>query len=361
MPPLPLYFLFSLLLFDPVQGSPPKSDGVLPATDDERALVVKCRQGSVEVEMRAHLLDPGLSGRLVVLRLGPDGAGGGPCSAGPSSGEPLSIRAPLSGCGSRALFTEREVLYVNKLLLSFTPAGGGSDQVEAVALPVLCRHSRRYTVSSGALRPTWTPHVSVHSSRLSLDFTLRLMTDDWTDKRSSPVYFMDQTVNMEASLDLRHPPLRLFAGSCVATLTPDGNSRPRYPFIDHQGCFTDSLLSGSGSRFLPRVRDQILQIQLQPFLFHQDHRRTIYITCHLEAVPVSKADPEKKACSFINGSWRSVDGGGVCESCSSTKSSQQRVRRSQRSHTGLRRKTTLGPIIFIPEQSNASEGLYRGR
>lgn len=67
----------------------------------------------------------------------------------------------------------------------------------------------------------------------------------------------------------------------------------------------------------------------------------IYITCYLEAVPLSKKDPEKKACSFITGRsvsvwedgrswkiyvmqntfgfafrWRSADGDDhACESC----------------------------------------------
>lgn len=40
-------------------------------------------------------------------------------------------------------------------------------------------------------------------------------------------------------------------------------------------CFTDSKLSGSRSRFLPRVQNHLLQIQLQPFLFHHDHRHTV--------------------------------------------------------------------------------------
>lgn len=40
-------------------------------------------------------------------------------------------------------------------------------------------------------------------------------------------------------------------------------------------CFTDSQLHGSSSCFLPRLQDQLLQIQLQPFLFHQDHRTTV--------------------------------------------------------------------------------------
>lgn len=125
---------------------------------------------------------------------------------------------------------------------------------------------RKYTVSSGELRPTWTPHISVQSTHLQLDFRLRLMTSeftraesnvspqqtagkeekhkkkiffalpgDWSSERKFPVYFMGETVNMEASVDHPNPSLRLYVGSCVATLTPDVTSHPRYPFIDHRG------------------------------------------------------------------------------------------------------------------------------
>ncbi|XP_027144004.1 zona pellucida sperm-binding protein 3 isoform X2 [Larimichthys crocea] len=184
---------------------------------------------------------------------------------------------------------------------------------------------------------------------LNLDFQLRLMADDWSSERKSSVYFLGETVNIEASVDHRHLPLRLHVDSCVATLTSDVNSYPRYPFIDHQGCFTDSKLSGSRSRFLPRVQNHLLQIQLQPFLFHHDHRHTIYITCYLEAEPVSRKDPVKRACSFTNGRWRSVDGDdSVCESCSAT-SIHKRTPRSKTKHrqTELHVETRLGPMIFL--------------
>ncbi|XP_024863805.1 zona pellucida sperm-binding protein 3 [Kryptolebias marmoratus] len=367
MPPLPLPLLFSLCFLlgfaefrsptrSPSDSAEDPDGGALAAAGEGPALAVRCLWDSVEVAARARLPDSGVPARLVGLRLGP-------CAAELSPDGVFSVRAPLGACGSRVTLTEGDVVYTNLLLLSFA----GAVRVEAAAVPVLCKHRRRFSVSSGALRPTWTPLVSVHSARLGLDFALRLMTDDWTDERNSPIYFMDQTVNIQASLDHRHPPLRLFAAGCMATLTPDVTSEPRYAFIDRQGCFTDSLLSGSGSRFLPRVDDQLLRIQLEPFLFHKDRRHAIYITCHLEAVPVSERDPEKKACSFLNGSWRSADGeDGVCESCSGAETSHRRARRSRRSHRNneLHGEATLGPIIFVPERGAAAEergNLYRGR
>lgn len=40
-------------------------------------------------------------------------------------------------------------------------------------------------------------------------------------------------------------------------------------------CFTDSQLSSSRSCFLPQVQNKLFQIQLVPFLFHQDPRSTV--------------------------------------------------------------------------------------
>ncbi|XP_008299387.1 zona pellucida sperm-binding protein 3-like [Stegastes partitus] len=282
--------------------------------------------------MRAQLFDPGLPAEPMRLRLGPARDVQDRCIARVSGNGEYIIRAPLAECGNKVMFTESAVLYSN-LLLYYPPPSSPGVQVEGAAISVQCEYKRRYTVSSSALRPTWSPFTFVQSAHLDLDFHLRLMTDDWNSERPSSVYFLGDTVNIEASVDHRHLPLRLFVSSCVATLTSDVNSYPRYPFIDHQGCFTDSQLSGSNSRFLPRVHNNLLQIQLEPFLFHQDPRHTMYITCYLEAEP--KNNPVKKACSFISDRWRSVDGNDqACESCddavSSTESSHKVVQRSRR-------------------------------
>lgn len=62
-----------------------------------------------------------------------------------------------------------------------------------------------------------------------------LSSDDWSSERKSSVYFLGEMVNIEASVDHHNLPLRLYADNCVATLTSDVNSYPRYLFIDHQG------------------------------------------------------------------------------------------------------------------------------
>nr|XP_054603741.1 zona pellucida sperm-binding protein 3-like isoform X1 [Nothobranchius furzeri] len=365
MPPFSGYLMFGpLFCLNLVRSFTHQTEPLhAPHNGEDQTLVVTCHEDSMEVLMRARLLGSRLAVELVGMRLGADGAAGGGCSTWLSSDGDFVIWAPLAGCGSRVMFTETEALYTNLLLLYFTPpSDGGAGRLEVAAVPVMCKHRRRFAVSSGALRPTWTPLVSIRSADLSLDFQLRLMTDDWSRERASPVFFMDQTVNMQASVDHHHPPpLHLYAGGCVATLTPDVNSHPAYPFIDRHGCFTDSRLSSSGSRFLPRIRDELLQIQLEPFFFHQDSRHTIYITCYLEAVIVSQKETKKKACSFINERWRSVDGDdNACESCNSADEfSHKGAQRSERSVgiNDLHQGTTLGPIVFLPKRADSTENV----
>ncbi|XP_039679117.1 zona pellucida sperm-binding protein 3-like isoform X2 [Perca fluviatilis] len=301
-----------------------------------KTFVLKCHEDSIEVVMKAYLFDPGLPVEPTHLSLGPFSAEQDHCTAKVSGNGEYIIRAPLTDCGSKLMFTESALLYNNLLLYSPPPTSPGHMfQTEGAAIPVQCEYERRYTVSSRALTPTWSSPFSIQSTHfLDLDFHLRLMTNDWRSERKSLVYFLGDMVNIEASVDHRHLPLRL--------------------------CFTDSHLDGSSSRFLPRVQDELLHIQLEPFFFHQDPRHTMYITCYLEAEPISNKDPVKKACSFMSGRWRSVDGDDrVCESCSrvketnqsdSAKSNHKRVMMSKTKHrqNALHSETNLGPLIFVP-------------
>ncbi|XP_071374791.1 zona pellucida sperm-binding protein 3-like [Centroberyx affinis] len=308
-----------------------------------KTFVVKCHEDSIEVVMKAYLFGHRLPFEPKHLRLGPVSNSQDHCTATRSGSGDYTIRAALSECGTKLMVTESAVLYNNLLLFTPPPPLPGSIfQAVGVAIPVQCEYGRRYRVSSRALRPTWSPLISTQSTHHDLDFHLRLMTDDWSNESQSSVYFLGDMVNIEASVDVaNHLPLRLYVDSCVATLTADVNSNPRYPFIDHQGCFTDSQLTGSRSRFLPRVQDKLLQIQLEPFLFHQDHRHTV---------------------STDSKMWRSVDGDdSVCESCGHTSrakpaaypSSHKRALRSKTKYTrnvcggGCRRHLDLSSISLL--------------
>ncbi|KAL7826790.1 hypothetical protein AOLI_G00319990 [Acnodon oligacanthus] len=76
-------------------------------------------------------------------------------------------------------------------------------------------------------------------------------------------------------------------------------------------CLVDAKLTGSRSRFLPRVQADKLQFQLEAFVFWQQRSELIYLTCFLKATPVSASaptDPVPKACSFTANGWVAADG-----------------------------------------------------
>lgn len=69
-----------------------------------------------------------------------------------------------------------------------------------------------------------------------LNYTDFCFLDDWQIERASSQYFLGDLIRMEASvLQYHHVPLRVFVESCVATLVPDINSKPRYSFIENDG------------------------------------------------------------------------------------------------------------------------------
>uniref|UniRef100_A0A3B1IS99 ZP domain-containing protein n=1 Tax=Astyanax mexicanus TaxID=7994 RepID=A0A3B1IS99_ASTMX len=140
---------------------------------------------------------------------------------------------------------------------------------------------------------------------------------DWQFERPSNQYILGDFINIEAAvMQYNHVPLRIFVDSCVATTVPDLNTTPRYSFIENHGCLVDAKLTGSQSRFLPRVQSDKLQFQLEAFVLSS--REVIYLTCFLKAAAAASAptDAVHKACSFSNNGWTSLDGDSrVCSCC----------------------------------------------
>lgn len=68
-----------------------------------KTFVVKCDGDSVEVVMKAYLLDPSLPVEPEHLRLGPVSAGRRHCTAKVSGNGEYIIRAPLTDCGSEVM------------------------------------------------------------------------------------------------------------------------------------------------------------------------------------------------------------------------------------------------------------------
>ncbi|KAJ7404372.1 Zona pellucida sperm-binding protein 3 [Pitangus sulphuratus] len=193
---------------------------------------------------------------------------------------------------------------IYKTSLSYKPTPSGNlviVRTNPVVVPIECHYPRKSNVSSSAVRPTWAPFRSTLSAEERLMFSLRLMDDDWSAERLSNGFQLGESLHLQADVASEgHVPLRLFVDDCVATLSPDRNSSPRYAFIDLSGCLVDGRADDTTSAFIsPRPRQETLQFVVDAFKFAGDNRNLIYITCHLKVSPADQApNPWNKACSF---------------------------------------------------------------
>ncbi|XP_071007483.1 zona pellucida sperm-binding protein 3-like [Oncorhynchus clarkii lewisi] len=290
---------------------------------------VKCGENLVQVEVKQDLFGIGQLIQPAHLTLGGCAAVGEDVEA-----QRLIFESELQGCGSKLEMVEDAFIYTFYLLykpstIANTPVVRSTEAVVGIE----CHYKRKLNVSSNALKPTWTFFADSKFVEEQLYFSLKLMTDDWQIERASSQYFLGDLIRMEASvLQYHHVPLRVFVESCVATLVPDINSKPRYSFIENDGCLVDAALMGSSSKFLPRSQDHKLQIQLETFIFKQQYAGPgsnsktsqekmdlIYITCHLKATAASSpTSAEDKACSFVNGWWSADGDDQVCGCCDTT-------------------------------------------
>ncbi|XP_028310672.1 zona pellucida sperm-binding protein 3-like [Gouania willdenowi] len=229
------------------------------------------------------------------------------CRASPSMEDEYRIVVGLMDCGTKHWMTEDSLVYTN--LMIYTPATSlnGVIRMDEAVIPIECHYERKYRLSSSSIMPTWIPFTSTQTAVELLDFSLKLMTDDWLHERYSNVFYLGDLINVEASVRVgHHMGLRVFVSSCVATLTPDVTSEPSYTFIE-SGCLVDSQIPGSRSNFLPRTRNDKLQLSIDSFKFHNDNRVQLYLTCHLTAAPVNDPEAMNKACTLINERWKSAD------------------------------------------------------
>ncbi|XP_055008296.1 zona pellucida sperm-binding protein 3-like isoform X2 [Boleophthalmus pectinirostris] len=289
------------------QGS---KQGHREGADEEReqikSVTVSCHPDSLEIVIQADLFGVGASVKGSDLRLGVDNDER--CKPVLSSNDEYRITAGLLDCGTKHWMTEESLVYTNLLIYSPEPSAGGVIRMEEAVIPIECHYERKYSLTSSALFPTWIPFVSTMATMEKLNFALKVMTPDWLYKRTSNVFYLGEPIPIEASVRPgHHMGLRVFLSSCVATLTPDEHSSPRYVFIE-DGCLLDSQVPNSRSQFSSRVQDDKLHLVLDAFRFHNEDRGELYITCQIIAVPVNDADSPNKACTFINGRWRSADG-----------------------------------------------------
>ncbi|NXJ54840.1 ZP3 protein, partial [Spizaetus tyrannus] len=282
-------------------------------------VAVQCQEAQMVVTVHRDLFGTGRLVRAADLTLGSDACLPVAQSTAEST---VTFVAGLHECGSTLQITPDSLIY--KTSLSYKPTPSGNlviVRTNAAVVPIECHYPRKSNVSSNAIWPTWAPFRSTLSLEERLMFSLRLMNDDWSTERLSNGFQLGESLHLQADVvSGGHVPLRLFVDDCVATLSPDRSSSPRYALIDLSGCLVDGRSDDTTSAFIsPRPRQETLQFVVDAFKFAGDDRNLIYITCHLKVSPSDQApNPLNKACSFNKASslWAPVEGtGDICSCC----------------------------------------------
>ncbi|XP_049929882.1 zona pellucida sperm-binding protein 3-like [Epinephelus moara] len=278
-------------------------------------VAVECRERDAHVEVKKDMFGVGQLINPADLTLGNCGA-----VAEDAAAQVLIFEAELHDCLSTLRMTEDSLIYTFTLNYNPQPLGGAPVvRTSSAAVIVECHYPRKHNVSSLPLDPLWIPFSAVKVAEEFLYFTLKLMTDDWQYERPSYQYFLGDIINIEATVkQYFHVPLRVYVDNCVATLSPDVSSNPRYAFIDNHGCLLDARITGSDSKYMARSAENKLQFQLEAFRFQGADSGLLYITCHLKATSTAYAiDSEHRACSYISG-WKEASGAdAACGSCES--------------------------------------------
>ncbi|MGH0168432.1 UNVERIFIED_CONTAM: hypothetical protein FKN15_054376 [Acipenser sinensis] len=287
------------------------------------SVTLDCRKDAMVVTVNRDLFGIGYLVSSADLSVGSEG-----CSATSSDSVANTVlfSIQLQDCGSTFQVFPDFLSYTNHLY--YKPASVSIiTRVNMADILLECRYPRRWNVSSSPIKPTWVPFTSTASTEQILDFSLLLMNDNWSGPRVSNVIYLGDILHVEASVAVdNHVPLRLYVDSCIATLSNNKDSEPRYAVVDKLGCLMDSKSPDSSSSFTRPALNK-LRFDITAFKFQGDSRSMIYMTCTLRAVNADKpADASNKACSYQKQSyrWVSEDGSsavcGCCDtgSCSGT-------------------------------------------
>ncbi|XP_069463317.1 zona pellucida sperm-binding protein 3 [Ambystoma mexicanum] len=280
-------------------------------------VAVQCQEAAMVVTVQRDLFGTGKLVQAADLKLG-----AAFCGYTSIAADAVILQSALQDCGNTLQMTSDTLVY--RSILTYNPSPSGSAVIirsNPAQVLIQCIYPRSGNVSSNPIKPTWIPFSSTVSAEGSLVFSLRLMNDNWSSERSSNTFQLGEVFHIEASVDTgNHASMRLFVDSCVATLTPDKASSPRYDLINSNGCLVDGKLSDSSSAFrAPRSQPNVLQFSVDAFRFIGDSRSLIYITCALKAVDATQApNAVNKACSYsgVSSSWLPVEGAGsICSCC----------------------------------------------
>ncbi|XP_068605905.1 zona pellucida sperm-binding protein 3-like [Brachionichthys hirsutus] len=347
------------------------------APEQMNAVHVSCNPHSMEIAIKADLFGVGAPVDGDELNLGVELSD--VCRATASSADEYKIVAGLVDCGTRHWMTKDSLVYTNLLIYAPVASPDGLIRMDRAVIPIECHYQRKYNLSSSSLVPSWVPFMSTQAAEETLAFGLSVKTNDWLYERRSNVFRLGERIAVEASIRTgRHTGLRVFLSSCVATLDPDVESVPGYVFVKN-GCLVDSRFPDSRSHFVSRTQDDKLRLVVDAFRFNNDDRGELYVACLLTAVPVNDAQAPNKACTFINGRWRSADGNDyLCGQCQSQNedgypthskpSSPAKVsprgfgkppqsegfwRSGYKTGSGWNREARLGPMLFLPSEQRS--------
>ncbi|XP_054858283.1 zona pellucida sperm-binding protein 3-like [Eublepharis macularius] len=279
---------------------------------------VQCGEAQVVVTVNRDLFGSGRLIQAADLSLGSSGCKHTSLNAAENT---VILEAGLHECGSTLQITPDSLVY--SISLYYKPTHGSNAVVirtNSAEVPIECHYPRKNNVSSKAIKPTWIPFSSTFSAEQKLSFSLHLMNDDWSAERASNGYQLGDVMNIQATVNgENHVALRLFVDTCVATLSPERDSSPRYAIIDYNGCLVDGRSDSSSTFLSRRVTEDSLRFTVDVFRFMGDPRDLIYITCHLKVTALDHVpDPVTKACSFskANNIWIPVEGTrDICSCC----------------------------------------------
>ncbi|XP_063268223.1 zona pellucida sperm-binding protein 3 [Prinia subflava] len=350
-----------------IWGDDPHSQGYSQAhSRSQMPVEVQCQEAQLVVIVHRDLFGNGRLVSAAELSLGPAACKHSRLDA---SQKTVTFSAGLHECGSTVQVTPDSLIY--RTLLSYEPSPGSNPAIvrsSPALIPIECHYPRRDNVTSGSIRPTWSPFNSVLASEEKLLFSLRLMNEDWSSERDFSTFRLGEVLNIQAEVGAHsHIPLRLFVDSCVATLGPGAGSEPHYAIIDFNGCLVDGRSDATSSAFVtPRPRQDVLRFQIDAFRFAGDTRSLIYITCHLKVTPAEQSpDALNKACSFskARNTWAPVEGTrDICSCCELGNCGSAAMARSMRppepwdGHRYRRHAATseadvvIGPVLLSSDQ-----------
>ncbi|XP_063302138.1 zona pellucida sperm-binding protein 3-like [Pelobates fuscus] len=289
-------------------------------TPVQNPISVQCMEDAMVVSVKRDLYGNGRLVKASDLSLGPKQC----MPSSQSTATTVIFQHGLQDCGNTLQMTSDWLIYSTNLTYSPTPSRNSPIiRTNSAVIPIQCYYLRHGNVSSNAIKPTWIPFSSTISAEERLSFSLMLMKDDWSAPRTSAIFNLGDIFHMEASVDTtNHVSMMIFVDSCVATLSPDATSSPRYEIIAQNGCLLDGKQEDSSSAFRsPRPTPVRLQFTVDAFRFVGSDNSMIYITCNLRAVAASQVpDPMNKACSFSKSSnlWTALEGNGAICSCCET-------------------------------------------